>query len=128
MSDSMAWTPLADGEYKSETMDIVVIDEGERIEQVTRRTNKYDTISTVKMINGYRLCRATPAPVPQPVEMPDGVRRTIQGLLEAACSGRESVIRTRKDFGLHFRDAQLVLAEYHAALAWLDQQRPGEGG
>lgn len=45
---------------------------------------------------------------------------TIRGLLEAACAGKESTIRSRKEFGLHFQDEAAWRDKYRAALVWLD--------
>ena len=55
------------------------------------------------------------------VQLTDDQLATIVGLLEAACAGRESVIRVRRDFGLHFPNEQLWLEKYRAALAAMQQ-------
>src|SRR5688572_28232484 len=119
---SIRWEPLPDGFFQSSinTGLYAVAVEGDALKIFMLRMGEWQDNAIVVLPDNIRLCRATPAPVPQPLEMPVEVWRTLRS---ATRHWREFLADNISNMRYSEKDRERD-DNIDAALAWLEQQRP----
>jgi hypothetical protein len=107
------WRPLPDGDYKLQSAQLRVDDNGNHLAQWIRNSEP----SQITLITtGYRLCELVEVDTPPaPLDMPDEVRDVIKSALLRYEYMHDKFLEPKQT------------AKAKAALAWLDAQRKEDG-